>query len=84
MKTVIFLPDELSDEIDACARRLKMTRNGLLTQAAREFVTRRRHAADPTKVWNQVLEKAGQPSDDPAAVAFRRRTKEVVRSSGRR
>lgn len=84
MKTAISLPDELSEEIDACARQLRMTRSGLLAQAAREFVARRRRTADPTEAWNKAIEKAGQPGDDPAAIAFRRRTKEVVRSSGRR
>jgi predicted transcriptional regulator len=83
VKTAISLPDELSEEIDACARELRMTRSGLLARAAREFVARRRRAADPTDAWNQAIEKAGQPGDDPAARAFRRRTKEVVRSSGR-
>lgn len=84
MKTAISLPDELFDEIDACARELKMTRSGLLAQAAREFVARRRRAANPTDAWNRAIEKAGQPGDDPAARAFRRRTKEIVRSGGRR
>jgi metal-responsive CopG/Arc/MetJ family transcriptional regulator len=84
MKTAISLPDELSEEIDACARELKMTRSGLLAQAAREFVTRRRRTPDPTEAWNRVIDKAGQPGDDPAARAFRRRTKAIVRTSGRR
>jgi metal-responsive CopG/Arc/MetJ family transcriptional regulator len=84
MKTAISLPDDLYDEIDACARRLRMTRSGLLAQAAREFVARRRRAAEPTEAWNRAIEKAGQPGEDPAALAFRRRTKELVRASGRR
>lgn len=84
MKTAISLPDELSEEIDACARKLRMTRSGLLAQAAREFVARRRGALNPTEAWNQAIEKAGQPGDDPAARAFRRRTKKVIASSPRR
>ena len=83
MKTAISLPDELYEEIDACARQLKMTRSGLLAQAAREFVARRRRAANPTEAWNQAIDKAGQPGDDPAARALRRRTKEVVRATSR-
>jgi len=83
VKTAISLPDELSAAIDACARDLKMTRSGLLAQAAREFVARRRRGPDPTEAWNRVIENAGQPGDDPAARAFRRRTKAVVRASGR-
>jgi predicted transcriptional regulator len=84
MKTAISLPDALSEEIDACARELKMTRSGLLAQAAREFVARRRRPPDPTEAWNEAIEKTGQPGDDPAARAFRRRAKEILRSSNRR
>lgn len=83
MKTAISLPDDLFEAIDACARELRMTRSGLLAQAAREFVARRCRASDPTEEWNRVIDKAGQPGDDPAARAFRHRTKEVVRVSGR-
>src|SRR5437899_12901851 len=83
MKTAISLPDELSEAIDACARELKMTRSGLLAQAAREFVARRRRGPDPTEAWNRTIDRGGQPGDDPAARAFRRRTKAVVRASGR-
>jgi predicted transcriptional regulator len=78
MKTAISLPDDLSAAIDACARELKMTRSGLLAQAAREFVARRHRAFDPTEAWNRAIERGGQPGDDPAARAFRQRTKAVV------
>jgi predicted transcriptional regulator len=81
MKTAISLPDDLSLAIDACARELKMTRSGLLAQAAREFVTRHRRGPDATEAWNKVVDAVGQPGDDPAARAFRRRTKAVVRAS---
>jgi len=84
MKTAISLPDALSEQIDACARELQMTRSGLLAQAAREFVARRRCPPDPTEAWNQAIEKAGQPGDDPAARAFRRRAKEIIHRSNRR
>ena len=84
MKTAISLPDELSEAIDACARELKMTRSGLLAQAAREFVARRRATPDPTAAWNRAIDKAGQPGDDPAAGAFQRRTKAIVRAAGRK
>ncbi|MBI5503682.1 MAG: ribbon-helix-helix protein, CopG family [Deltaproteobacteria bacterium] len=83
MKTAISLPDDLSHDIDACARKLKMTRSGLLAQAAREFVARRVGPADATAAWNQAIEKSGQPGDDLAAKAFRHRTKQVVAASGR-
>ena len=83
MKTASSLPDDLSAAIDACARELKMTRSGLLAEAAREFVARRRKALDPTEAWNRAISKAGQPGDDPAARAFRRRTKAVIRGSNK-
>jgi predicted transcriptional regulator len=81
MKTAISLPDDLYAEIDACARRLKMTRSGLLAQAAREFVERRQRLTEATEAWNHAIAKGGQPVDDPAARAFQRRTKRVIRSA---
>jgi len=84
MKTAISLPDDLYEEIDACARELKMTRSGLLARAAHEFVARRRRSPDPTDAWNRAIETGGQPSADPAARAFQRRTAQIVRSSRRK
>lgn len=83
MKTAISLPNELFEAIDACARDLEMTRSGLLARAAREFVARHQRGPDATEAWNRAIEKAGQPGEDPAAKAFRRRTKAIVRASGR-
>ena len=83
MKTAISLPDDLFEEIDLCARRLKLTRSGLLARAAREFVDRSAIAEDPTDAWNRAIEKAGQPGDDTAARAFRQRSKQVVGKSSR-
>jgi metal-responsive CopG/Arc/MetJ family transcriptional regulator len=78
MKSAISLPDDLFREIDARARQLKISRSGLLAAAAREFLARSRRPADVTEAWNRAIATAGQPGDDPAAVAFRRRTKAVV------
>jgi predicted transcriptional regulator len=84
MKTAVSLPDDLFAEIDACARALKLTRSGLLAKAARDFVARHR-GPDPTQAWNDAIAAAGQPGDDPASRAFRRRSAAVVRrGSGRR
>jgi predicted transcriptional regulator len=83
LKTAISLPDDLSKAIDGCARELRLTRSGLLAEAAREFLARRRHAQDPTEAWNRVIDKAGQPGDDPASAAFRRRTASVIRAQVR-
>lgn len=83
MKTAISLPDDLFDEIDACARKLKLTRSGLLARAARQFVDKSMGAMDATSAWNDAIEKAGQPIDDPSAKAFQRRTKQIVASGSR-
>ena len=84
MKTAISLPDDLSEAIDRCARELRLTRSGLLAQAAREFLARHRHSQSPTDAWNRAIDKGGQPGDDPAALAFRRRTGAVLRAAERR
>lgn len=36
---------------------------------------------DPTEAWNRAIARGGQPGDDAAAVAFRKRTKAIVRKS---
>ena len=83
MKSAVSLPDDLFREIDACARALKLTRSGLLATAAREFLARHRRPSNATNAWNRAIARAGQPGDDPAAVAFRRRTKAVGRVTGK-
>lgn len=83
MKTAISLPDDVFREIDACARRFKLSRSGVLTAAAREFLARHPVSNDATEAWNRVIAAAGQPGSDPGAAAFRRRTKGVVRRAGK-
>jgi antitoxin MazE6 len=83
MKTAISLPDELFHEIDACARELKTSRSGVLARAARDFLARRQQPVAATAAWNRAIARAGQPGEDPAARAFRRRSKQVVRAGGR-
>ena len=75
MKTAISIPDELFHQIDLCSRRLRVSRSRLLADAARRYLAQQRAPFDATAVWNQVIAKAGQPGDDPAAVALRRRGK---------
>ncbi len=82
MKTAISLPDELFHEIDECARELKMTRSGLLAQAAREFVAKRRVGENPTEAWNRVLAKAEQADGDLSATPVVNKSKRTIRSSG--
>ncbi|HKY35173.1 MAG TPA: ribbon-helix-helix protein, CopG family [Polyangiaceae bacterium] len=84
MKTAISLPDELFHAVNAKARALKMSRSGLLAQAAREFIERHGPQGDATEAWNRAIARAGQPGDEAAAVAFRTRTKRLVRESWRK
>jgi predicted transcriptional regulator len=80
MKTAISLPDDLFRSIDARARVLKMSRSSLLARAAREFLERATHTGpSATEAWNRAIEKGGQPGDEPAALAFKSRTKAMVR-----
>jgi len=81
MKTAISVPDDVFKDVEACARRMKVSRSSVFTAAAREFVRRQRPAEDATEAWNRAIRACGQPGDDPAAAAFRRRTKAVVRRS---
>jgi predicted transcriptional regulator len=83
MKTAVSLPDELFREIDAWAQEMKMSRSGVLAAAARDFLSRRRQPAAATAAWNRAIARGGQPGDDPAARALRRRSKAVIRARGR-
>ena len=81
MKTAISLPDDLFLAVDAKARALKMSRSGLLAQAAREFIEKGEPASNATEAWNRAIARSGQPGDEPAAAAFRARSKRIVRES---
>jgi len=83
MKTVISLPTELFHEIDAKAHASKMTRSGLLTAAAREYLARRRNTEAATAPWNDAIAKGGQPGDDPATQGLRRQSKNVIHTTAR-
>jgi predicted transcriptional regulator len=82
MKTAISLPDDVFRGIEACAKRLKLSRSGVLAAAAREFLARHPGSNDATEAWNRAIAAAGQPGSDPAAASFRGRTKTVVRGAG--
>jgi predicted transcriptional regulator len=81
VKTAISLPDDVFREMEACAKRLKMSRSGLVVAATREFLARHRVAPSATGAWNRAIASAGQPAADPGAAAFRRRSKAIVRGS---
>jgi len=75
MKMAISLPDDLFEAVVAKARALKISRSSLFAQAAREFIAKPEPASDATAAWNRALVSAGQPGDEPAAKAFRARSK---------
>lgn len=79
MKTAVSMPDDLFRRVDARARALKISRSALLAKAAREFLEKGTPTADVTAAWNSAIEKGGQPGEEPAALAFRRRAKRVLR-----
>jgi antitoxin MazE6 len=81
MKTAISIPDDLYREVEACSRRLKVSRSRLFATAAREYLARHAVPAGATEAWNRAILKAGQPGDEPAAVAVRKRSKAVIRAT---
>jgi len=84
MKTAISLPDELFHEVDACSRRLKVSRSRFFAVAARAFLSRQQAPADATAAWNDVIARAGQPGDDASARALRKRSRSVLAAAARR
>ena len=83
VKTGISLPDDLFQAIDARARALRLSRSGLIARATREFLEKPTSTKDAADEWNRVIAAAGQPGDDGAAAAFRKRSKAIVRRSAR-
>jgi metal-responsive CopG/Arc/MetJ family transcriptional regulator len=83
VKTAISLPDDLFQALEARARALRLSRSGLIARAAREFLEKPTSTKDATEEWNRAIAAAGQPGDDPAAAAFRKRSKAIVRRSAR-
>jgi predicted transcriptional regulator len=81
MKMAISIPDDLFRDVDACSRRLKVSRSRLFATAAREYLARHGGTGGATDAWNLAIARAGQPGDDPAALAVRRRSKAVIKSS---
>jgi predicted transcriptional regulator len=84
MKTAISIPDDLFREVEACSRRLKLSRSRLFATAAREYLARHGAPADATVAWDLAIKQAGQPGGTPAAMALRKRTRAVIRASMRR
>jgi metal-responsive CopG/Arc/MetJ family transcriptional regulator len=77
MKTAVSIPDDVYAEAESLARRLKVSRSRLYTNALREFVSRR----DPeaiTESWNRVVDELGDEAIDPFVSAAAALTLERV------
>ena len=81
VKTAISIPDDLFREVDACSRRLHVSRSRLFATAAREYLARNGSGTNATEAWNAAIAAAGQPGDDPAARAVRKRSQAVIRAT---
>lgn len=81
MKTAISIPDELFREVEACSRRLKLSRSRLFATAVREYLARQGTGRSPTDAWNEAIAAAGQPGEEAAALAVRRRNKALIRAT---
>lgn len=74
MKTAISVPDELFEEADRLAKRLKKSRSKLYSQALAEFIAR--HSPDEvTEAMDRALAKLSDEErrPDPALQAAARR-----------
>ena len=74
MKTVVSIPDDVFEEAERLARRMKCSRSKIFSRALAEYIAR--HSADRvTEAMDRVLaELDGAPASDPFAVAAGRRT----------
>ena len=80
VKTAISITDELFREVEACSRRLRVSRSRLFATAAREYLARHGSGTNATDAWNAAMAAAGQPGEDPAALAVRKRSTAVIRA----
>jgi predicted transcriptional regulator len=69
MKTAISIPDDLFEEAEALARKLKRSRSRLYSQAVREYVAR--HSADSVTAALDALCAEMAPDDFTTAAARR-------------
>jgi hypothetical protein len=81
---MLSIPDDLFREVAACSWQLNLSWSRLFAAAAREFLARPGIPADATAAWNLAIRQAGQPGDDRAPMALRKRTRAVIRASTRR
>lgn len=70
MKTAISLPDELFEDAERLARRMKKTRSALFAEAVAEYVARHEPEA-VTEAMNRVADALDTRLDAPAKGAAR-------------
>jgi metal-responsive CopG/Arc/MetJ family transcriptional regulator len=71
MKTAVSVPDDVFEEAQRLARRMKKSRSRLFSDALREYVAR--HAPDEvTEAMNGALADVGQGTDPFVTAAARR------------
>ena len=71
MKTAVSIPDEVFDEAERLARRMKRPRSEIYSRALAEYVAR--HAPDRvTEAMNRTLAEINEPTDDFFRAASRR------------
>lgn len=70
MKTAVSIPDDLFEKADQLARRVRVSRSHLYSEALRDYVAR--HAPDEiTDAMDRVIADIGQPTDEFVAAAAR-------------
>jgi predicted transcriptional regulator len=70
MKTAISIPDDVFDEAEALARRMKKSRSEIYSRAVREYVARH-SAGRVTEALDDLLNAEGETADDFAKAAAR-------------
>jgi predicted transcriptional regulator len=71
MKTAVSIPDEVFEEAERLARRMKRPRSEVYSRALAEYVAR--HAPDRvTEAMNRTLAEINQRADDFSRTASRR------------
>ncbi len=71
MKTAVSIPDEVFEEAERLARRMKRSRSEVYSRAIAEYVAR--HSPDRvTEAMDRALGELGEPSDGFAVAAGRR------------
>ena len=71
MKTAVSVPDEIFEDAERLARRLKRSRSEVYSRALAEYVAR--HAPDKvTEEMDKVLAQLAEPADEFVATAARR------------